>query len=335
MEHLRGLIRRMVKEAAMLSGPKRIALLRQMSDPDVQRYIAMIDAVQNMKELRATDFNGIVPREKRMDQMLGGIQLYWTLGDFYSAKEAELRRAQKAKERELIDTAKAERTQKKAAVDAKVTSALSNPILMEALTKFGNDFHREIKDGIVQRTRQMIESNFTDGKFNKPRPNLRDLTYAGQLASKSYSMLLSRLVFFMDVKQTSYTPGVEPERTLKPNWEAISDKMANDTASMIVEKWKRKMALKLGEVIDKKGGADIKIAGTIGNERMDFTFADGSSFWMKTQQVYVVNQKGTHFWRFPTTFHNVQFADGTFMQSPSSDRMQAEFGISDATASKD
>lgn len=335
MKHLRALVRIMVKEATMLSGPKRIALLRQTSDPNIQRYIAMVDAAKDKKELQAIDAYEVIPDLRGNKTQIGGLDLYWTVGDLYRTKEAELNRAIKAREREMIDAKKADQQQKKTAVADKIQRGLNNPVLKNALDRIGADFHAQIKTGLMERDASAVERYFVDGRFTLEDPGWRS-GYEGELERRSYNNAVERVRPFIDIKEPDiYDRNGKRKITLKTTWPTISERLADMHAAAIVEKWKHKMSLKLGEVIDRKGGATIKVEGTIGHEHMDFTFADGSSFDMKTQQVWSRSKLGKDFCRFPTTFHNVKFIDGTFMKVPSSEKMQAEFGISDATASKD
>ena len=317
----------------MLSGPKRIAILRQSQDPNIQRYIAMVDAAASLKDLNAIDAYDIIPNLRGYPEQIGGVDMYWTVGDFHDAKEAELRREIKARERAAIDAVKADRAEKKATVAAKIEHGLNNPVLKSALDRIGADFHTQIKTGLMERDAAMVQRYFVDGRFTLEDPGWRS-GYEGELARRSYNDAVERVRSFINIKEPEgYNSNRKREITLKTNWPAISDSRAEMNAAAIVEKWKHKMSLKLGEVIDRKGGATIEVQGTIGHEHMDFTFADGSSFDMKTQQVWSRSKLGKDFCRFPTTFHNVKFIDGTFMKIPSSERMQVEFGISDATAS--
>jgi len=339
MKHFRDIIRKIVKEATMLSGPKRIALLRQMQDPDVQRYIAAVDAATTRKELQAIDSEHFISRERRTSEMLGGIPLYWTLGDLASAKEREFERAIKDAEKQRIADKKAAQQGKKDAVAAKIQRGFNNPVLKAALDRIGDGFHARLKADHIQRDTYLIERYFTDGKLNIVDPDpghkqwMRDPNSRGPKDEYEHIRTVVRPFLVVDKPSDLYAIHAKSD-TLAPNWEKVVDLRAERYAEGIVNPWKEKMSLKLGEVIDRKGGADIKLNGQLWSEYMSFTFSDASAFDMKTQQVYARSKLGKDFVRFPTTFHNVRFADGTTMPKPSSDKMQAEFGISDATASK-
>lgn len=331
MQHVRSIIRRTLLEMAW-TGPKRVALLRQMQDPDVQRYIAMVDAATTEKELNALDAYDMIPNLRDRNDVIGDTTLNWALFDLVRGKESELRKAKKAKEREAIDARKAERTAKKDAVTTKVQQAFGNPILMDALNHIGAGFHEDIKQSQITRETNFIQRLFPDGKFNLTPP---DKT-ASWFERESYNRTrVDASRYFKDKRGIDYYSPEYKIDYLIDDWQDKIERDADRHATLIVESWKRKMALKLGEVIDRKGGADIKVndRGSAWSNYMTFAFNDGSSFYMRTQSVHARSKLGKFFVRFPTTFHNVKFQDGTTMQKPSSERMQAEFGISDKTAS--
>jgi hypothetical protein len=122
---------------------------------------------------------------------------------------------------------------------------------------------------------------------------------------------------------------------LRPDWKEYIDKKATDYATLIVDRWKNKMALKLGEVIERKGGATVKsTSDDLFHHDLFFKFDDGAAFRVNTQQVWARSKLGNIFTRYPTTFHDVKFKDGKFMKIPSAEKMQDEFGISDFTISE-
>lgn len=331
MQQIRAIIRKTLLEMAW-TGPKRVALLRQMQDPDIQRYIAMVDAATTERELNALDAYDIIPNLRDRKDIIGDTTLNWAIFDLVRGKESELRKEKKARERAAIDARKAERTAKKDAVAAKVQQAFSNPILLDALNKIGAGFHESIKQEQIQRETNFVQRFFTDGKFNQVEPDWR----TNKREYDIYRSIHSRAaIYFKDKRGVDYYSPEYKVDYLMDGWEKKIEYDANRRATAIVESWKQKMALKLGEVVDRKGGADIKVMDNdrAWNNYMTFKFSDGSSFYMKTQPVHAVSKLGTHFTRFPTTFHNVMFHDGTRMDKPSSERMQAEFGISDKTAS--
>jgi hypothetical protein len=72
-------------------------------------------------------------------------------------------------------------------------------------------------------------------------------------------------------------------------------------------------------------GRALRVSGYIvGNLECEllFTLADGAGFKMKTQIVWKCNQRGTHFWQFPTTFHDATNKDGEAISRPSEARLK-------------
>lgn len=330
MQQVRSIIRKTLLEMAW-SGPKRVAVLRQMQDPDVQRYIAMVDAATSEKELNKLDAYEVIPNLRDRGDVIGDTTLSWAIFDLVRGRESELRKEKKAKERAAIDVRKAERDAKKDAIAVKVQKAFNNPILMDALNKIGAGFHDSIKKNHIASETNFIQRFFTDGKFSAVKPD-KGASWFERESYERTRVKASR--YFKDKRGIDYYSPEYKIDYLMDDWQAKIEYDGERIATSIVASWKSKMALKLGEVIDRKGGADINVneRGSAWSNHLTFSFADDSSFYMKTQPVHARSKLGTHFTRFPTTFHNVKFHDGTFMEKPSSEKMQSEFGISDKTA---
>ena len=76
----------------------------------------------------------------------------------------------------------------------------------------------------------------------------------------------------------------------RADWGKVIEYYANKTAQDTIDGFKYKMTLKLGAVIDKKGGAEIKVTGsTVDHNSLWFKFPDGSSFEIRTQQVISIS----------------------------------------------
>jgi hypothetical protein len=108
---------------------------------------------------------------------------------------------------------------------------------------------------------------------------------------------------------------------------AKATREADDIRNAFVHKNFRKIA----SIIEAKGNYatgtvqshNIYMHGLTGT--LVFSFHDGSRFTVVNQVVYVVNQYGTAFNRFPLTFHDVVMADGKPMGRPSEERMNTIF----------
>ena len=100
----------------------------------------------------------------------------------------------------------------------------------------------------------------------------------------------------------------------------------------MIDNFVYKNTQKLAEILTKKNnlktvslrGADTS-RGTI-EGTLSLEFKDDSSFIVHSTLVYSYSVKGTPFSRYPTTFHNVVFPDGTRMTGRASEaRMKDEF----------
>jgi len=126
----------------------------------------------------------------------------------------------------------------------------------------------------------------------------------------------------------------ENDRTLKKTFPAkemktLADAEAKKQAQEVLEHFVHKNMFKLSPLLKLKELGDIKVKYVHVNSGMlesymDFTFKDKSSFGVKNQIVSVVNQFGTFFSRYPTTFHDV-IVNGTKMQTPSEMKIYKEF----------
>lgn len=334
MQQIRSIVRTVILEMASKRNLKLFSIARQMDDPDVQRYIAFLDSATSERELshKASPGDFIADIRQRGDTY-DGASLHHILFAMKNEREDEIRREQKVRERAAIDARKAERQQKKDAISSKIQHGLSNPVLKAALDKIGDGFHAKLKARHVENDTDIISRYFTDGIFNliDPDPDYKQWIRdpKGRAEKDQYESIRSNLLPFI-YKKNPYSS--EVSNLLNPDWKKLVDARGQRYADDIVNSWKNKMSLKLGEVIDRKGGADISLQGELWNEYMKFIFSDHSTFDMKTQQVYARSKLGKAFVRFPTTFHNVRFSDGMTMVNPSSDKMQAEFGISEKTA---
>ncbi len=111
-----------------------------------------------------------------------------------------------------------------------------------------------------------------------------------------------------------------------------SDQKAEKNAQDVRNQFLFKNLAKLTPVLEAKGDAlfdQIREVGRFNLFNMEGEFAlsfkDGASFHLRNAVVFVVNQLGTPFHRFPTTFHDVRLPGGEPMPSPSEERMHTVF----------
>jgi hypothetical protein len=120
-------------------------------------------------------------------------------------------------------------------------------------------------------------------------------------------------------KSACYRP-CSPEQAAK----IIREEIKTDERKMFwsfIEKQTRKVA----GIIKDRG---IKVTGEVTKRTLEcklhFDLSDGSKFDMVCQIVDKVSSRGTPFWQFPTTFHQVFKADGTQIATPSEAKLKRE-----------
>lgn len=108
-------------------------------------------------------------------------------------------------------------------------------------------------------------------------------------------------------------------------------KAAEGHADAVVKAFIAKNLAKLVTIVEAKGNIETAevVNDAIRGGGMEgwiaFTFKDGSRFAVNNQIVFVENQYGTRFNRFPLTFHGVRLASGAMMKQPSERKMNEEF----------
>lgn len=117
---------------------------------------------------------------------------------------------------------------------------------------------------------------------------------------------------------------------LADDHEAILAAEAKRDADGVRENFIYKNLRKIASILEAKGNfSEAKLIDRAVLNALEgtilFKFADGSSFTAKNSVVFVVNQYGTQFYRFPLTFANVVMPDGSRMPQPSEERMNEVF----------
>lgn len=293
----------------------RVELLRKIDDPKFKEFIAKVDAATSVKEVERVDRDlyDIVPNLRDYKERIGGLDAFWTFHDLAQAKIRELNKIARDEKNAAKVKKETEKQAAKDAVQATFNKHMELPELKKALDEIGADFRKEIADSIEKRYEVLVAKYFDEeGKSLIVMPK--------NPSRSEYNRIQSLANEFVDLVAA---------KRLKPNWKSVVKQIAEDTAKMRVQAFTFKMAMKLGEVIDRKGGATIKRFGNLTNHELYLTFPDGSGFSTRSQQVLSVSVNGKLFARYPTTFHDVTFKDGSKMKTPSAAKMQAEFGISD------
>lgn len=132
-------------------------------------------------------------------------------------------------------------------------------------------------------------------------------------------------------ESTAYSEHTTVYKADDDTW-TTSDNEAVKQAKLVRDQFLYKNLVKLTPVLEAKGDAAFESIQEVyqfnlGDMRGEFQarFKDGSSFCLRNEVVFVVNQHGTEFNRFPTTFHDVRLAGGVPMPSPSEERMHTVF----------
>jgi hypothetical protein len=102
------------------------------------------------------------------------------------------------------------------------------------------------------------------------------------------------------------------------------DKIVADNIKAMFESFILKQTKKTEDIIK---GRKATVTGSVHNFNLEcylkFMLEDGAKFDMQTQIVWKCNSYGTHYYAFPTTFHNAYKADGTKINVPSEAKLKA------------
>jgi hypothetical protein len=143
-------------------------------------------------------------------------------------------------------------------------------------------------------------------------------------------MIIQRVASPVRDGAASYRPNAP--LVLKPDYDQYLEKEAKSITQNMIDTFVFKNTRKLAEILTKKNnlatvtlrGADTG-RGTI-EGTLQLKFKDNSSFIVTSTLVFSYSVRGTPFSRYPTTFHNVIFPDGTRMRGRASEeRMNDEF----------
>jgi len=220
---------------------------------------------------------------------------------------------------------------KKKAVRAKETAAEEKQKFM-----LGNDDVQRVQSALEQITQDLKEDVYQNnlrwlrGVVNtwKDQYNPENQkTYPSEYFRNDHfrGMIIQRVT-------TRKGYGYNSPLTLNDNYDEYLQTEAKKITQQMIDNFVHKNTRKLAEILTKKNnlktvtlrGADTSrgtIEGTLG---LDFN--DNSSFIVHSKLVFSYSVKGTPFTRYPTTFHNVVFPDGTKMTGRASEqRVKDEF----------
>ena len=123
-----------------------------------------------------------------------------------------------------------------------------------------------------------------------------------------------------------YTSGNQYETPLKirENFKEILEEVIDSELEIIMGNFLRKMEHKLLGVIKTKQITEFETKGWI-NGFVSLKFDNGSSFNLSNSIENGQSKYNVPFQKYPTRYHDVKFADGSSMKSPSELKMKAEF----------
>jgi len=220
---------------------------------------------------------------------------------------------------------------KRAAVEKEQSAAEANRVML------GNDD--------VERVRSALEQITEDLKQDLYKNNLQWITglvdrWADQYDSENdkttpYEFYAKSNPFgYMILQRVTKSSGTYHDQTvtLNDDYKEYLEKEATRITEDMMNKFVYKNTHKLAPVLVKKDNLKTITlrhastdTGTIeGTLQLDFQ--DNSTFTVTSKLVWSWSRNGKQFTRYPTTFHNVKFSDGTKMTGRASeDRMNSEF----------
>jgi hypothetical protein len=293
----------------------RIAQVRASQVPEIQEFISTLDAATTRRDVyKLQDRIYSIPSIREMNHGEAWETFGSTLSDMCYAKEREINKTEKATKAALRAQEKQEKEQVTQKLNARVSDYMELPALKAALEQTTVGFYNNIVKWVSDRFYRNLPFIFdNDGNVILQKP---ETLYTDKYTRARYEYL----------KQTMYQ-FLGSDRKRIPDWKEKIQREAEKVAKAEVDAFKYKMALKLGAIVDKKGGAEIKVVGeTVDSNSIWFKFPDGSSFEIRTQQVLSHSVLGKLFARYPSTFHHVIDHEGTKIINPSAVALQIEFG---------
>lgn len=220
---------------------------------------------------------------------------------------------------------------KRAAVEKEQTASEANRVML------GDDDVQRVKSALEQITKDLKEDLYQN--------NLQWITglvkrwaeqyLQGNEKTHPYEFYAKSNPFgYMILQRVTKRSGTfrDSAVTLNDNYKEYLDKEAKQITEDMMNKFVYKNTHKLAPVLVKKGNLKTVTlrhastdTGTIeGTLQLDFQ--DNSTFTVTSKLVWSWSRNGKQFTRYPTTFHNVKFSDGTKMTGRASeDRMNSEF----------
>lgn len=216
---------------------------------------------------------------------------------------------------QILNVLQMEAHEKKQDPKARYTPPPGSPAevtrIFEVLKKLTDDVRDQQKERLISAWKRAV-MDFVEAI------NSRDEKKARGLIESHFGFIISRCYSKRDKK-------------LADDWETEVDKLAEDAVEEMQNVFVYKNTRKLASIATAKTGmeepkvASVSTQGGVITATLRFAFNDGSSFRVDQSVVYSTSVRGTPFYRFPTTFHDVILPDGSKMGYPSEERMNEVF----------
>jgi hypothetical protein len=226
-----------------------------------------------------------------------------------------------AAQRELIESrnlkkqaraAKASEAKKKSRLDLKVADLLSQVVEPYRLKAIQDHTARQKAFIETMKTRASEKGTFDPRLLFPVSPRQGGFDY--------------RAATRLQREAANFLERVGDQWMLRENLAEIVNARAKRFAETMIAAFIHRVGTKLSDLVERKGGlTETSISGTLEDHWMSLKFADGSSFQVQSQIVWVWNRHGTHFARFPTCFRRVILPDGSKMSHPSEARIKEQF----------
>jgi hypothetical protein len=214
-------------------------------------------------------------------------------------------------------------------------NATTKQILEETLVTISEPFKASIREGYTTGARRTIEKylaecnnlKLTDPSYIWPQKSFsQSREVYRSMAAKQAAIRPYIRETAASCEKNKYVPYPTREYEVLPNVEEVISQRAIKYAEAAVAAFVAKMTRKFMGIVDMHDGTvSIRSGGSLSWNTINFDFSDGTSFRVENKVVIKVNQYGTVFNQFPTTFHNVKLANGTHVKNASESKLKKLF----------
>ena len=201
----------------------------------------------------------------------------------------------------------------RAIVDLSKTTGVS-----DILNQVVKDSYEETLREYIDWMTQSIEKLLNKKESRNPELWIKD---------KFLRFLFGKVVYDKNKSNNQYSLHHEYDFELRENASDIIEKMSKEQVDAMKDSFVYKNTMKLTNIISKKQiiSHDVLHVGSNFMATIRFKFADGTQFSVRNKTVLKWSTKGTPFYQFPTTFHDVNLIDGSFRKMMSEQEMNEEW----------